>query len=212
MRFLDRAEAGRRLAAALTEYAGKACVVYGLPRGGVVPAVEVARALHAPLDLLIARKVGHPLVPEYAVAAVAASGDVVANAAEVAKLDPEWFRREVKRQAAEAERRRTRYLGARPPAEVENKVAILVDDGLATGLTMKAAILEAKRRRPRQIVVAVPVAPPDTVAALEPLVDRVVCLHAPENFEAIGQFYDSFEQVGDEQVAALLQPAAPSVA
>jgi putative phosphoribosyl transferase len=212
MRFRDRSDAGRRLAAALAEYSGEACVIYGLPRGGVVPALEVARALGAPLDLLIARKVGHPLVPEYAVAAVAASGDVVANQAEVAKLDPEWFRREVKRQAAEAERRRKRYLGGRPPAEAENKIAILVDDGIATGLTMKAAILEAKRRRPRAIVVAVPVAPRDTVAALEALVDRVVCLHAPKDFEAIGQFYDVFDQVGDEQVVALLQSTAPNAA
>lgn len=209
MRFADRSDAGRRLAEALAGYAGEACVVYGLPRGGVVTAVEVARRLRAPLDLLITRKIGHPLVPEYAVAAVAGSGDVVRNEAEVAKLDPEWFRQEVKRQRAEAERRRERYLGGRPAPDAEGKTAILVDDGLATGLTMKAAILEAKRRRPRWTVVAVPVAPRDTVAALATLVDEVVCLHAPEDFEAIGQFYDRFEQVSDGEVLALLRAAAP---
>ncbi len=209
MIFADRAEAGRRLAAALAGYAGEACVVYGLPRGGVVTAVEVARRLRAPLDLLITRKIGHPVSPEYAVAAVAASGDVVRNEAEVARLNPEWFRGAVEAQKAEAERRRVKYLGRTAPVNTENKTAILVDDGLATGLTMKAAILDVKRRRPRRVVVAVPVAPPETVRALEALVDQVVCLHAPEGFMAIGEYYEHFEQVSDEEVVALLQAATP---
>ena len=207
MRFADRSEAGRRLAAALAGHAGEACVVYGLPRGGVAPALEVARRLRAPLDLLITRKIGHPLAPEYAIAAVGTSGEVVRNETEVAKLDPAWFEREVERQAAEAERRRRRYLGGRAAVNAEGKTAILVDDGLATGLTMQAAILEARRRRPRRIVVAAPVGPPETVAALRALADEVVCLHTPAGFEAIGEFYDRFEPVGDEEVAALLAAA-----
>src|SRR3989344_1657662 len=145
MRFKDRADAGRKLAHALNKFKGRQGVVYALPRGGVVLGVEIAQALHMPLDLVIPRKIGHPISPEYAIGAVVENGEKVCNEMEVARIDPEWFRREVERERQEARRRRELYLGGREPAPVEGKTAIIVDDGIATGLTMEVAIRDVKR-------------------------------------------------------------------
>ncbi len=195
------------MAEALKQYAGQEVVVYALPRGGVVLGAEIARRLRAPLDLIITRKIGHPFDPEYAIAAVTEKGDLVGNEKEISRLDPEWFRAEVAAERAEAERRRKRYLESRPTPSVRGKVAILVDDGLATGLTMKAAVKELRHREPREIVIAVPVAPAETVRELAGLVERMVALRAPEDFlGAIGAYYDDFPQVTDQQVADLLLP------
>lgn len=205
MRFKDRAEAGRRLAAALAEHVDGPGVVYPLPRGGVVLGVEIAAALRLPLDLIIPRKIGHPYSPEYGIAAVVESGELVKNEAEVARVDPAWFERAVEHERAEARRRRELYLRGRAPVPVEGKTAILVDDGIATGLTMEAAIREAKRLRPRRTVVAVPVAPADTVQRIGREVDAFVALDIPEFYlGAVGAYYDHFPQLTDDEVIALL--------
>ena len=205
MIFTDRIEAGKKLAEVLWAYKRSDVVVYALPRGGVVLGVEVARMLGAPLDLLIPRKIGHPSSSEYAIAAVAEDGDIVANEEEVSRVDQVWFKKEVAHQRAEAKRRREKYLAGRPTSAVEGKTAIIVDDGIATGLTMKAAIMELKHRKPKKIVVAIPVIPADTFTVLSALVDEVVALDKPEQFlGAIGNYYKSFPQVEDEEVIALM--------
>ena len=209
MRYDDRREAGRRLADALLRYAGEAAVVLALPRGGVVLGAEVAQALGAPLDLVIPRKVGHPDFPEYGIAAVTETGDVVANEAEVARVDPAWFARAVADEREEAARRRRRYLGDRPGVALEGKTAIVVDDGVATGLTMLAALREVRGRGAARVVAAVPVAPADTVARLRREADEVIALQAPAEFAgAVGAYYRRFDQVSDAEVVAALREAA----
>jgi putative phosphoribosyl transferase len=209
MRFRDRADAGKKLAQALKKYQGQNGVVYALPRGGVVLGAEVARALNMPLDLLIPRKIGHPLQPEYAIGAVVESGEMVSNQREVARVDPQWFRQEVEAERQEARRRRELYLGGRQPVPVEGRTAIIVDDGIATGLTMEVSIREARRLRPAHLVVAVPVAPSDTVERMSREVDEFVVLdRSPYYLGAVGAYYDSFYQVSDEEVVALLRSVA----
>jgi predicted phosphoribosyltransferase len=209
MRFKDRVDAGRKLANALKKFQGQDGVVYALPRGGVVLGVEVARALDMPLDLLIPRKVGHPLQPEYAICAIVENGEMVCNQAEVERIDPQWLRREVDTERQEARRRRELYLSGRKAPPVSGKIAIIVDDGIATGLTMEVAIRDARQRHPAKLVVAVPVAPPDTVARLASEVDEFVVLDAsPYYLGAVGAYYDYFNQVSDEEVIALMQSAA----
>lgn len=214
MRFKDRTDAGRKLAQALDSYANQDGVVYALPRGGVVLGVEVARALRMPLDLLIPRKLGHPLQPEYAIGAVVESGEMVVNQWEVSRVDPQWFKHEVEAERHEARRRRELYLGGRAPAAVQGKVAIIVDDGIATGLTMEVAIRDARHRAPGRLVVAVPVAPPETVERLAREVDEFVVLdRSPYYLGAVGAYYDYFAQVSDDEVVALLRSmtAEPTV-
>ena len=209
MKFKDRRTAGMQLAEKLREYAGVSTVVYALPRGGVVPGVEVARSLRAPLDVVIARKIGHPVFPEYAIAAVTEKGDPIVNAAEAAAADPAWMRDAIAEARAEARRRRERYCGTRPPISPEGKTAIVVDDGIATGLTMRAALAEIRQRHPAHVIAAVPVAPRDAVADLSDLADRIVTVAIPEDpFGAIGEYYEEFPQVADDEVAALLKDAA----
>jgi putative phosphoribosyl transferase len=205
MRFEDRTHAGRLLADALLDHASDDVVVLALPRGGVVVGVEVARALSAPLDLVIPRKVGHPDFPEYGIAAVAEAGEVVANEAETARVDRGWFERAVAAQRAEAQRRRAAYLGGRPAMDLAGRTAIVVDDGIATGLTMRAAVRDVRHRGAARVVVAVPVAPADAVAALRASVDEVITLIAPEAYEgAVGAYYRTFGQVGDDEVVRCL--------
>ena len=211
MIFEDRTDAGRQLARALISYRGRDPVVYALPRGGVVVGAEIACALDATLDLVITRKVGHPMAPEYAIAAVSEDGDTVTNPTEIASVDRRWFQQQVSIQQREAQRRRQLYMRDRKPVSGRNKVAIIVDDGVATGLTMFAAIEEVRRRGPCRIVVAVPVAPPDTVRKLKLLADEVVVLYSPEEFMSIGSFYARFDQVGDSEVIAILNSGIPSL-
>jgi predicted phosphoribosyltransferase len=210
--FVDRVDAGKKLAQALLGYKGQPIVVYGLPRGGVVPAVEVTRALEAPLDLIVVRKIGHPLQPEYAIGAVAEDGYVVTNPDEVATLDKRWLDLATAAELKEAQRRRTLFLQGRSPVAIKDKIAIIVDDGLATGLSMSAAIHEIRGRGPRKLVVAVPVAAAETVDKLRPEVDDLVVLYIPEWFGAVGAFYQRFDQVSDEEVVGLMKlmvPVAP---
>jgi len=205
MMFLNRADAGRQLAAKLSHYKGQDVVVFALPRGGVVPGADVARELHAPLDLILVRKIGHPLSPEYAVGAVTSEGDIVTNVAETSTLGNDWLAAESERQLQEANRRRRLFLGNRKPVDVHNKVAIIVDDGIATGLTIEAAIQQLRKRHPARIVVAAPVAAADTVEQLRSLADDVVVVHIPQGFfGAIGAFYRNFEQLTDEQVVEVM--------
>ena len=205
MHFRNRSEAGRLLADALKAYAGQAGVIYPLPRGGVPLGVEIARALNMDLDLIIPRKVGHPYNPEYAIAAVGETGEPVINRTEVDRVDPKWFKQEVARQRDESRRRREAYLHGREPLPVEGKVAILVDDGIATGLTMKAAIQDARARKPAKLIVAIPVVPAETARVLRTMVDDLVALDIDENYlGAVGAYYDDFGQTTDAEVIALL--------
>jgi predicted phosphoribosyltransferase len=207
--FLDRADAGRQLAATLKAYKRQAVVVYALPRGGAVLGIEVARFLRAPLDLIVVRKIGHPLQPEYAIGAVAEDGYVIANPREVATSDRRWFDHAIAAALKEAQRRRALFLNGQSPVPVKDKTAIIVDDGLATGLTMLAAVHEIRKRRPQRIVVAVPVAAAETVDKLRPEVDELISLYVPHGFfGAIGNFYEDFKQVTDEEVIAILKSSA----
>jgi putative phosphoribosyl transferase len=184
-------------------------VILALPRGGVPVAAEVAALLKAPLDLVIVRKVGAPGNPELAVAAIVDGDppDVVLNReiVEAYNLDDAALATLVKRERPELQRRRIVYRRNRPPLSIAGKTAVLVDDGAATGTTMKVAIRALKRRSPTAIVVALPIAPPQTVAELSQEADRVVCLAQPPNFRALGYYYRNFEQVDDEEVTATLE-------
>lgn len=214
LRFKDRVEAGKKLAAALSKYKNKEglllrnknAVVYSLPRGGVVLGAEIAQGLNLPHDLVITRKIGHPLSPEYAIGAVAENGHTVVNQNELAGVDRLWFEEEVARQRREARRRRESYLKGLYRPSVKGKTAILVDDGIATGYTMAAAIKEVKHLEPSQIMVAIPIAPVEVIKRIEKEVDQVVTLAAPVDFfGAIGYYYDDFTPVADEQVRALMR-------
>lgn len=199
--FRDRADAGMKLADALKKYRDQNVVVYALPRGGVALGVHVARSLAAPLDLIVVRKIGHPDNPEFAIAAVAEDGHIERNSAVTRMIDSEWFEDARRTQQAEACRRRDLYLDGRDPTRADGKVAIIVDDGLATGLTMALAIREVRHRHPSKVVVAVPVGPSDAIEELRALVDEVVVLHTLyEGFYAIGAYYDDFPQVTDDEV------------
>jgi putative phosphoribosyl transferase len=193
-------------------FKGSDPVVLALPRGGVPVAFEVSQALAAPLDLVLVRKIGAPMQPELAVAAVV-DGDrmeLVVNE-ELARelgLTDAWIRGEATRQVEEIERRRRLYLAGRERVAVEGKTAIVIDDGIATGATTRAALRAVRSREPKHLVLAVPVAPAETVEALRGEVDEVVCLATPSPFGAIGFFYDDFRQVGDDEVRDLLARAA----
>ncbi len=209
--FADRRDAGRQLAEALKPLAesGEDLLVLALPRGGVPVAYEVARALGAELDLLLVRKLGTPGQPELAMGAIASGGIEVLNPRVLQGLRiPERLVRQAAREEyRELQRRESAYRGDRPPPRVEGRTVILVDDGLATGSTMKAAVEAVKSLHPARLVVAVPVAPPDTVRQLESQVDQVVALLTPAGFAAVGQWYLDFSQTSDEEVRELLQAA-----
>ena len=206
MFFKNRQEAGKKLAKALAKYQYKDVVVFGLPRGGVVLAIEVARFLAAPLDLIIPRKIGHPQNPEYAVCAVAEHGDdVICNEDERKALGEEWIKQAAAQERAEAKRRRAIYLAGKKPLSLAGKTAIIIDDGIATGLTMRAAIQDAKARKPAKIVVAIPVIPRDTAKVIAAEVDELVALDKPLIYlGAVGAYYAEFPQVSDEEVIKMM--------
>jgi putative phosphoribosyl transferase len=206
VRFRDRVDAGRRLAALLGKYKNQNAVIYALPRGGIPVAVEVARVLNCPLDLIIVRKIGHPMNPEYALGAVAEDGFLVVNEEELARVDPEWFEAQMEKQKQEAKRRRELYLQDRKPIPARGKIAIIVDDGIATGSTMLVAVKKIKQEKPAKIVVAVAVSPKDTAERFAKEVDEFVAVTIPEIFlGAIGYYYDDFSQVSDKEVIVLLK-------
>jgi predicted phosphoribosyltransferase len=205
--FADRLDAGKRLAQALADFHGKNAVVLAIPRGGVVVGFEIAAALVLPLDVIIPRKLGAPGNPEFAIGAVTEDGSMVLDDSVVAYLGVSrgYVEEESERQRSEIARRMTLYREGAPATEVRGKDVIVVDDGIATGSTMKAALLSVKNRGAKSVTVAVPVGPPSTIQELTRLSDRVVCLYMPEYFEAIGQFYEDFSQTSDDEVLRLLR-------
>jgi len=209
--FEDRRDAGIQLARALLRFQDHDPVVLALPRGGVPVAFEVARALDAPLDLVLVRKIGTPMQPELAAGAVVDGGamELVRNddVIEAARIPESWLREQAIRELAEIERRRRLYVGGRARVPIEGKTAIVVDDGIATGATTRAALRAVRRRHPKRLVLAVPVAPEETLAALRSEVDEVVCLATPDPFGAIGYFYRDFRQLEDDEVRDLLARA-----
>jgi len=209
--FFDRHEAGRKLADELLCYAGQRPAVFALPRGGVPVGYEIAKALKAPLDLVLVRKIGVPFQPELAAGAVVDGEDplVVLNpkVVEPLGLTEQFLKEETKRKLAEIDERRQIYLAGRSRVDPRGTTAIVVDDGIATGATMKAALRAIRRREPTRLVLAAPVAPPTTVEELRQEVDAVHCLETPEFFLAIGLFYQNFHQLSDGEVVELLAAA-----
>jgi putative phosphoribosyl transferase len=208
MPFENRADAGRKLAKALAGYKSQQPVVLALPRGGVPVAAAVAAALNAPLDLILVRKIGLPFEPELAMGAVVdGSAPVIVrneDGIRLAGIDEAEFKAICEREIAEIERRRQLYLGNRARVDVAGKTAIVIDDGVATGATTRAALRASRMRNPKKLVLAVPVAPTENLAALRADADEVVCLEDHEFFGAIGAYYRDFTQVADEDVVRLL--------
>jgi len=203
--FDDRLDAGRRLAAALAAYKGRNPLVLAIPRGAVAMGAEIARALHGELDVVLVKKLHAPGSPEFAVGAVDESGwAYVAGYAARAGADERYLAREKEAELALLKRRRAQYTPARAPADAAGRVAIVVDDGIATGASMIAALHAVRAKQPARLVCAVPVAPPDSLEQIRPHADEVICLETPEDFMAVGQFYRRFEQVEDDEVIALL--------
>jgi len=206
--FEDRAYAGRLLGQALAKYANRPdVIVLALPRGGVPVGFEAAQAINASLDIMLVRKLGTPGHEELAMGAIASGGITVFNAELVSRLHigPELMEAAIKREQQELQRREQAYRGNHPLPVVENRHVILVDDGLATGASMRAAVAALRQRNPASIIVAIPVAPPDTVAMLKEEADEVICLAMPEPFSAVGRWYRDFSQTTDEDVKSLLE-------
>lgn len=209
MDYANRQVAGQLLAEALRRFASDDVVVLALPRGGVVLGAEVARELEAPLDVVLVRKISHPSSPEYAIGAVVEDEPPVYNESEAAIINDGWLTQAEASARQLIERRRKLYYSADlPPPDIAGKTVIIVDDGIATGLTMEAAVRAVRNKHPKQIIVAVPIASAESVAELEDLADEVVVLDKPESFlGAVGSHYTEFEQVDDEEVKELLWEA-----
>ena len=211
MKYADRGDAGRRLASRLAHLKDRQPVVLALPRGGVAVGFEIAQALDAALDIVLVRKIGVPWQPELALGAVTdgASPETFVDRDLATSLDipDSYISKETARQLEEIERRRKLYCEGRPAVEVAGRTAIVVDDGIATGATMRVALQAVRRHGPARLVLAVPVAPPDTLAALDEEVDEAVCLHAPVALGAIGFYYRDFHQLSDAEVTDLLARA-----
>jgi putative phosphoribosyl transferase len=213
MPFKNRSEAGQKLARALSHYKDQHPVILALPRGGVPVAAEVAAALDAPLDLILVRKIGVPFQPELAMGAVVDGGapiivrneDVIQSAG----IDEAQFKAVCNCELAEIERRRRRYLGGRECVNVTGRTAIVIDDGIATGATMRAALRATRMRNPKKLVLAVPVASSESIVTLREEADEVICLEDHEFFGAIGFYYRDFRQVSDEEVIEMLDRSLP---
>ena len=205
--FKDRTEAGRKLAAALRRHAGGDVIVLGIPRGGVVVAAEVARELAAPLDVVITRKIEAPGEPEYALGAVTQDGEAIldSQAAEALGASKAYLEEQVRQKREEVKERVLRLRGAEPYPSLEGKRVIVVDDGVATGSSMGAAVMSVRKRNPKEVIVAVPVAPMGVVQSLQGDGIDVVCLETPDEFLAIGEFYSEFDQVEDAEVKRVLE-------
>ncbi|RQZ39156.1 phosphoribosyltransferase [Burkholderia sp. Bp9090] len=208
--FADRADAGRQLALALHDYAGRRdVVVLALPRGGVPVAFPIAQALRAPLDVLVVRKLGMPSDPEFAIGAIATGGAIHLQHAAIRAMgvSDSQLADVIVRETAELQRRDTLYRGARPPLPVDGRIAIVVDDGIATGASMRVALQALRKRHPARIVAAAPVAPAGAQHAFDDLADAFVTVSQPLRFFGISQFYTRFDQTGDDEVRALLDAA-----
>ena len=207
--FKDRKEAGQKLADKLRTYAKQNAVVLALPRGGVVTGSEIARMLELPLDIVAVRKIGHPASPEYAIGAVDENGTTILNEAETKVVGQSWLKEETERQKREAKRRSDAYREGREPPNLAGKVVIIVDDGIATGLTMRLAVRAAKAQKPEKIIVAVPVAPAGPLRSLKDEgANETIVLEPPEEFMgAVGAHYATFEQIEDDEVIKLMRLA-----
>jgi putative phosphoribosyl transferase len=205
--FADRIDAGKRLASGLANFAGKNAIVLAIPRGGVVVGYEIAKALNSPLDVIIPRKIGAPGNPELAIGAMTEDGTIILDDALIRYMGVpvDYIKEESELQKREIERRLRFYRQNEPYPNLRGHDVIIVDDGIATGSTMKAALASVKSRGAKTVTVAVPVAPPSTIKELKKQADRVVCLYTPEYFQAIGQFYTDFTQTTDEEVIQLLK-------
>ncbi len=208
MIFKDRIEAGQKLAKALEKYKGqKDTIILGLPRGGVVTGFEIAKTLELPLDLVVPRKIGAPGNPEFAIGAITEEGEGIFNEGVIRdyEISKEYITGTVEEEKKEAQRRLKTYRGDRSPLDLKDKTVILVDDGIATGLTMRVAIKSVKNKDPKKIVVAVPCGAKDSIDQIKKDVDEVICLHAPIFFGAVGAFYREFPQTTDEEVIELMK-------
>jgi putative phosphoribosyl transferase len=211
MLFNDRTDAGKQLAARLHFLQGQPnVIVLGIPRGGVVVAAEIARALNAPLDVFLAHKLGAPFNPELAIGAITSTGEVVLEETFIVelRLSHQDIEREIEHQRQEIARRVAVFRKNRPPLDVQNKTVVIVDDGVATGSTMLAALRALRQAQPARLILAIPVGPPDTIQRLGQECDQVVVLAMPEPFWAVGRFYTHFGQTSDEEVIALLAEQA----
>ena len=208
--YKNRVDAGKRLAESLLRLRREDVVVLGIPRGGVVVANEVAKALKAPLDVVVTRKIEAPGEPEYALGAVTQEGDIMMDrqAAESLGASMEYLDDQIRLKREEVKDRMQRLRGTAPYPELGGKVVIIVDDGIATGSSVSAAVMSVKKRRPKEVIVAAPVAPADAVQALSEDGARVVCLSTPGPFLAIGEFYEDFGQVEDIEVKRILDENA----
>ncbi len=207
--FVDRGDAGRQLAERLSAYSGESLIIFALPRGGVPVGAEIARSLGAPLEIIVSRKLGAPDQPEFGIGAVAPGGVRVLNerAVKILGIEEDYLKRVTERESAEVERRLRLFRGDRPYPDLDGRTAILVDDGLATGVTARAALHTLRLMRPEKLVLAVPVCAPQTAAPIRSEVDDLICVMNPTNLEAIGLWYENFEQVPDEEVIRLLEEA-----
>jgi predicted phosphoribosyltransferase len=212
--FTGRVDAGKRLASTLSNFSGKKGIVLAIPRGGVPVGFEIAKTLKIPLDVIIPRKIGAPDNSELAIGAVAEDGTAILddNLVKYLGVSREYIKEEVERQKQEIRRRLEKYRQDTSYPNLKGFDVIVVDDGIATGSTMKAALASVKNRGAASITVAVPVGPPSTIEELQEMADRVVCLYTPEYFQAIGQFYNDFGQTTDEEVIKLLQESKQKIA
>jgi putative phosphoribosyl transferase len=213
--FHDRKDAGEQLAARLVHLKSRHPVVLALPRGGVAIGFEIARRLGAPLDIVLVRKVGVPWQRELALGALADGGGgppevfIDEERASALAIPPDYVREETARQLAELERRRRSYCADRPPVEIRGRTAIVVDDGIATGATMRVALRAVRRRGPASVVLAVPVAAPETLASFAGEAEEIVCVEVAEGLGAIGYYYEDFHQMSDDEVIDLLARSKP---
>lgn len=213
MIFTNREEGGRRLGRELKSQSLRNPVVLAIPRGGVATGAALAKAIGAELDVVLSRKLRAPFQPEFAIGAIGEDGEVYLDRRSVAYAGAEeaYIEKERRHQVGEIERRRALFRRVRPQASLQGRSVILTDDGIATGATMIAALHVVRAQQPYEVIVAVPVASPDRLEVIRGLCDRVVCLHAPDDFQAVGQFYREFETVEDEDVVRMLKeaPARP---
>ena len=203
MIYKNRMDAGIQLALKLEKFKNQPdTIVIALPRGGVIVGFEVAQALQLPLDLIFPRKIGAPFNEELAIGAITETGEgfLNKNLIDSLHIDIEYVKQTIEKEKKEAQRRLSIYRGNKPFLSLEGKTVILVDDGIATGATMKAAILDIKKRKASQLIIAVPVASYETIHQMQPLVDEIICLTIPINFYAVGQFYEDFRQITDQEV------------
>jgi predicted phosphoribosyltransferase len=204
MLFKNRESASEKLIPFLKKYQDKDCIVLAIPRGGIPVAYSIAKKYHFPMDVVLTKKIGHPMNPEWAIGAVSLESRVIDNTIE---LPEEYIEKETERIRKLLNEKYKFYVGQKQPLELKNKIVIIVDDGVATGNTIKATIVLIRKKHPLKIVVAIPVAPPRTAYELKFLVDDFICLATPDDFIAVGQYYFDFGEVTDQQAVEMLKKA-----